>query len=66
MGYFAQQHLGPSHTALFATFDHMHRKRNDAFYDVALTSATEAESAVDIAEKYFRLVSGDISFRLAL
>jgi uncharacterized protein (UPF0332 family) len=61
---FAQQHLGPSHAPLFATLDHMRRKRNDAFYDVALISATEAKSAVEIAEKYFKLVAADISARL--
>lgn len=33
---FAQQHLDPKFAPAFALFDRMRRKRNDAFYDVAL------------------------------
>jgi hypothetical protein len=49
---FAQKHLGPSLTATFALFDRMRRKRNDAFYDIALISDTEAAEAVVTAEGY--------------
>ncbi len=38
-------------------------KRPDAFYDIALITATEAEEAVAIAENYLRHVAND--YRLA-
>lgn len=40
---FAQKQFDKSHAATFALFDRMRRKRNDAFYDIALISDTEAE-----------------------
>jgi uncharacterized protein (UPF0332 family) len=43
---FAQKHLDPRLAATFALFDRMRRKRNDAFYDIAIISDTEAEEAV--------------------
>jgi hypothetical protein len=33
----------------------MRRKRNDAFYDIALITETEAEEAVTTPEGYLRL-----------
>lgn len=43
---FAQHHLDPKLAPTFALFDRMRRKRNDAFYDIALITTTEAEEAV--------------------
>jgi uncharacterized protein (UPF0332 family) len=65
---FAQQHLDPhldtNLAATFALFDRMRRKRNDAFYDVAVISAAEAADAVEAAERYLKAVSADIQKRL--
>lgn len=61
---FAQKHLGSGSANLFALFDRMRRKRNDAFYDIALISDTEAEEAVRVAEDYLGLVSADVTTRL--
>jgi uncharacterized protein (UPF0332 family) len=49
---FSRKHLDPAFAATFALFDCMRRKRNDAFYDIALITATEADEAVSTAEKY--------------
>lgn len=61
---FAQTHLDPSLAAKFALFDHMRRKRNNAFYDIELISDVEAESAVAAAEEYLQVVSADIQTRI--
>jgi uncharacterized protein (UPF0332 family) len=61
---FAQKHLSPSFAPIFALFDRMRRKRNEAFYDIALISETEAEEAVKIAEDYLKVVSADVVTRL--
>jgi uncharacterized protein (UPF0332 family) len=61
---FAQKHLDPSHAALFALFDRMRRKRNEAFYDIALIGEEEAEDAVEAAEKYVQVVAVDIQERI--
>lgn len=61
---FAQKHLDPSLTATFALFNRMRRKRNDAFYDIALISNTEAEEAVIAAEEYLKLIAAEIAKRL--
>ena len=61
---FAQKHLNPSLDATFDLFDRMRRKRNDAFYDIALISDVEAEDAVSAAEKYLRVVAADIQARI--
>lgn len=61
---FAQKHLDPSLTATFALFNRMRRKRNDAFYDIALISNTEAEEAVTAAEEYLKLIAAEIAKRL--
>jgi len=42
----------------------MRRKRNDAFYDIAIVSEIEAKEAVATAEQYLQLVSADIQTRL--
>jgi hypothetical protein len=42
----------------------MRRKRNDAFYDIALISDTEAAEAVVAAERYLKLIAADIAKRL--
>lgn len=57
---FAQKHFDASHSSMFRLFDHMRRKRNNAFYDVALISKTEAEDAVQTAEKYMKLIASAI------
>ena len=41
---FAQRHLPGTSAGTFALFDRMRRKRNDAFYDIALVTDTEAEA----------------------
>lgn len=61
---FAQKHLGATHAALFALFDRMRRKRNDAFYDIAIIDAVEAEDAVKAAESYLKVVEADIRARI--
>lgn len=53
---FAQKHLDPTLAPTFAMFDRMRRKRNNAFYDIALISDTEAKEAVATAEGYLRQV----------
>jgi hypothetical protein len=44
-------------------FDRMRRKRNDAFYDIALVTDTEAEEAVSAAYDFLLLVEADIKKR---
>ncbi len=61
---FAQQHLDPSLAATFALFDRMRRKRNDAFYDVAIISSVEAVGAVEATERYLKVVGADIQSRI--
>lgn len=61
---FAQKHLDPKLSGTFALFDRMRRKRNDAFYDVAIISGVEASDAVEAAEKYLKAVSADIRTRI--
>lgn len=61
---FAAKHLPTVKPGIFSLFDRMRRKRNDAFYDVAVVSGTEAEEAVKTAEHYLRSVTADIQSRL--
>jgi uncharacterized protein (UPF0332 family) len=61
---FAQRHLDPNLAASLALFDRMRRKRNIAFYDIALISDTEAAEAVVAAEEYLKLIAADIAKRL--
>ena len=61
---FAQKHLDPRLAPAFALFDRMRRKRNNAFYDIALISDAEAEEAVVAAENYLAAVAADINARL--
>jgi hypothetical protein len=42
----------------------MRRKRNDAFYAIAIISDTEAEEAVQAAEAYLKLIMAEIAKRL--
>ena len=44
--------------------DRMRRKRNEAFYDVAIIGDDEAIDAVEAAEKYLKVVSADIHTRI--
>jgi hypothetical protein len=60
---FAGKHLDKKHAAMFALFDRMRRKRNDAFYDLALISEVEAEDAVAAAEAYLKIIEADILAR---
>src|SRR5271163_4839309 len=57
---FAQRHLPGASAGTFALFDRMRRKRNDAFYDIALVTDTEAEEAVSAADDFLLLVEADI------
>jgi uncharacterized protein (UPF0332 family) len=62
---FAQKHLPGAKTGMFSLFDRMRRKRNDAFYDIAIVSETEAKEAVATAEQYLQLVAADIQDRVS-
>jgi uncharacterized protein (UPF0332 family) len=61
---FAQKHLDPALESTFDLFDRMRRKRNDAFYDIALIGEVEAEEAVAAAEAYMPIVAADIRKRI--
>lgn len=61
---FAQKHLDPSLASTFALFDRMRRKRNDAFYDIAIIDAVEASDAVRAAESYLKIIEADIRTRI--
>lgn len=60
---FAQKHLDPALALTFDLFDRMRRKRNLAFYDIAVISEVEAEEAVRTAEDYLKVVAVDIRTR---
>jgi len=49
---------------LFALFDRMRRKRNDAFYDIAIIDAAESEDAVQAVEAYLKVIEADIRSRI--
>ncbi len=61
---FAEKHLGEFAGPTFALFDRMRRKRNEAFYDIALITDTEAGEAVKTAFEYLRRVRAAIDARL--
>jgi len=61
---FARKSLDPALALVFALFDRMRRKRNDAFYDIALISRAEAKEAVRVAEDYLKAVSAEIQARI--
>lgn len=61
---FAQKHLNPALEPTFDLFDRMRRKRNDAFYDIALIGEVEAEEAVAAAEVYMSIIAADIGKRI--
>lgn len=54
---FAQQHLDPKFAPTFALFDRMRRKRNDAYYDVALITDSEAEEAVETKNQFLKVIA---------
>jgi len=60
---FAQKHLDPALASLFDLFDRMRRKRNEAFYDIAVIGDEEAEDAVAAAERFVQIVGVDIQMR---
>jgi uncharacterized protein (UPF0332 family) len=61
---FARTHLDPALGPLISLFDRMRRKRNIAFYDIAIISEVEAEDAVRVAEDYIKAVAIDIQTRI--
>ena len=61
---FAQENLDTKLAGIFALFDRMRRKRNEAFYDVAIIGDDEAIDAVEAAERYLKIVSADIRSRI--
>ncbi len=61
---FAQKHLDPALAPTFDLFDRMRRKRNDAFYDIAIIGEVEAEEAIRAAEAYLLTVAADIRRRI--
>ncbi len=60
---FAQKHLPGCPAATFILFDRMRRKRNDAFYDVAVMSETDANEAVATADAYLKIIAADFKAR---
>jgi len=61
---FARKHLDPAQAPAFDLFDRMRRKRNTAFYDIAIISDVEAEDAVRAADDYIKVVAADIQTRI--
>ena len=61
---FAQSKLDKAHSTLIHAFDSMRRKRNQTLYDVAITTRTEAEHAVEAAAQYLPIVKALIESRL--
>jgi uncharacterized protein (UPF0332 family) len=61
---FAKDNLMRAPAETFALFDRMRRKRNQAFYGIAVISDTEAQEAVATAESFLRLLADDIKTRL--
>lgn len=61
---FARKHLDPDLAPTFALFDRMRRKRNEAFYDIAMVGETEAAEAVQTAEGYLQVINADIQSRI--
>jgi len=61
---FAQKHLDPALAPTFDLFDRMRRKRNVAFYDIALIGEVEADEAVAAAAAYMPIVAADIKKRI--
>ena len=61
---FAEKNLPAAKSGIFNLFDRMRRKRNDAFYDIAIVSETEAKEAVSTAEQYLQLISANIHRRI--
>lgn len=62
---FARKNLSGCPATTFILFDRMRRKRNDAFYDVAIISDTDAQEAVSTAEQFLRLIEADIKKRIS-
>ena len=62
---FAQKHLDRALAPTFDLFDRMRRKRNDAFYDIAIISEVEANEAVNAVDRYLKVVAADIRKRIA-
>jgi uncharacterized protein (UPF0332 family) len=62
---FARKNLLGCPTTTFVLFDRMRRKRNDAFYDVAIISDTEAQEAVVTSEQFLGLVEADFKKRFS-
>ena len=61
---FAKKNLVGGPVGIFALFDRMRRKRNQAFYDTTFISDTEAQEAVATAESFLRLLADDIKARV--
>jgi uncharacterized protein (UPF0332 family) len=61
---FAKNNLTGGPAEIFTLFDRMRRKRNQAFYDIAVISDTEAQEAVATAESFLRLLAEDIKARV--
>jgi hypothetical protein len=62
---FARKNLSGCPATTFILFDRMRRKRNDAFYDVAIISDTDAQEAVTTAEQFLGIVEADIKRRIS-
>jgi uncharacterized protein (UPF0332 family) len=62
---FARKNLRECPATTFVLFDRMRRKRNDAFYDVAIISNTEAREAVVTSEQFLGVVEADVKKRLS-
>jgi hypothetical protein len=61
---FAQKSLVGCSATTFVLFDRMRRKRNDAFYGIAMIGDSEAKEAVSTAEAYLAVIGSEIETRL--
>src|SRR5947209_5620052 len=61
---FCEQHLGAKEAHLLHQLDRMRRKRNQAFYDLGTITQTEAENAVQVAERYLLAIEEAIRAKL--
>ncbi len=61
---FVEERVGREHAGLIAVFDRLRRKRNAVLYDdEGLVSHAEAESAVQAARKFIRVIRADVGAR---
>jgi hypothetical protein len=61
---FVRSRLGKKHAGLLTVFDRLRRKRNAALYDdTGFVSRSDAESALESASDYLRVIRANIASR---